>query len=53
MNPIGAFYRYAQIFLSSEYDNVDWSSYYDAYRELRDNGNLEEVLPGLAEERVK
>lgn len=53
MNPIGAFYRYAQIFISSEYDNIDWSSYYEAYKELRDNGNLEEVLPGLAEDRIK
>ena len=51
MNHSGAFYRYAQIFFSSEYERIDWSSYNEAYRELEAAGQLEDVLPGLADEK--
>ena len=51
MNPTGAFYRYSQIFLAAEYDGVDWTSYFEAYKELQDAGKLEDVLPGLAEDK--
>jgi hypothetical protein len=41
MNPHGAFYKYAQIFLNSEYDGIAWKDYFDAFRALRD---AEEIL---------
>ena len=51
MNPDGAFYRYSQVFLSSEYDGLNWTDYFEMYKELRDRGGLEEELPGLADEK--
>ena len=51
MNPSGAFYKYAQIFLQSEYDGISWSDYFDFYRTLRDAGKLEDELPGLSDEK--
>ena len=51
MNPHGAFYKYAQIFLNSEYDGIAWKDYFDAFRALRDAGKLEEELPGLSEDK--
>lgn len=50
-NPIEAFCRYAAIFLSSEYAGLDWKTYQDAYVELQKRNQLEEEIPGLAEER--
>ena len=51
MNPTGAFSKYAEIFLSSEYDNLGWSDYFEAFRRLRDSNRLEDELPGLADEK--
>ena len=51
MNPVGAFYIYAQIFLNSEYDGIGWSEYFEAFRSLRDAGKIEEELPGLSDEK--
>lgn len=53
MNSRGAFCRYSQIFLNSDYDGIDWSSYFEAYKELREQGKLEDVLPGLSEDKRK
>ena len=51
MNAIGAFYVYAQIFQSSEYDGIGWFEYFDAFRRLRDAGKIEDELPGLSEDK--
>lgn len=51
MNPSGAFHTYAQVFLSSEYDGLAWSDYFEAFRALRDANKLEDELPGLADEK--
>ena len=51
MNPVGAFYVYAQIFQTSEYDGIGWSDYFEAFRTLREQQKLEEELPGLAEQK--
>lgn len=51
MNPRGAFYKYAQIFLNSEYDGIGWSDYFKAFRSLRDAGKIEDELPGLSEDK--
>ena len=45
------FYRYAQIFLSSEYDGIGWSDYYKAFQELRAANRLEDELPGIADDK--
>ena len=43
---------YNLIYFGEEYDNIDWTSYQDAYKELEASGVLDEtVVPGIAEER--
>jgi hypothetical protein len=51
MNNHEVFYRYAQVFASSEYDNIHWSDYYKAFLELRAAGKLEDELPEVAEQK--
>ena len=51
MNPTGAFAKYAEIFLSSEYDGIAWSDYFEAFRTLRDVGRIEDELPVLADDK--
>ena len=51
MNDRDVFYRYAKVFLSSEYDNIHWSDYYNAFLELRAAGRLEDELPEVAEQK--
>ena len=42
---------YNLIYFGNEYDNIDWTSYQDAYKELEASGALDEVaVPGIAEE---
>ena len=53
MNDQEVFYRYASIFLSSEYEGIGWSDYYKAFKELKAAGLLEEELPEIAEKREK
>lgn len=42
---------YNLIYFSEEYENIDWKSYQEAYEELDAAGALDEVVPGLAEEK--
>lgn len=53
MNGQEVFYRYATIFLSSEYDGIGWSDYYQAFKDLKQQGALEEELPEIAEKRER
>ena len=42
---------YNLIYFSDEFNGIDWSSYQEAYKELDAAGALDEVVPGLAEEK--
>lgn len=42
---------YNLIYFSDEYEGIDWKTYQDAYNELKDAGALDEVVPGLADEK--
>lgn len=53
MTETAIFYRYATIFLASEYDNIGWSEYYKAFQDLKAAHVLEEELPGLSEEKER
>lgn len=53
MTETEVFYRYATIFLASEYEELGWSDYYKAFQELKKAHALEEKLPGLSEERER
>ena len=51
MNEQEVFYRYARIFLASEYEGIGWSDYFKAFCELRAAGQLEQELPEIADRR--
>ena len=42
---------YNLIFFSEEYEKIDWKSYQEAYMELKEAGALDEVVPGLSDEK--
>ena len=42
---------YNLIYFAEEYEGVDWGHFNEAYKELQRNGALEDVVPGLADER--
>ncbi len=42
---------YANLFFASEYDGVGWKDYYDAYMELKSEGDLSEVIPLVSDKR--
>ena len=45
------FYRYANIFQASDYDNIGWSDYYEAFKELRAANAMEDELPGISDDK--
>jgi hypothetical protein len=51
MNDQEVFYRYATIFLGSEYDGIGWSDYYKAFKELKAAGVLEDEIPEIADKK--
>ena len=51
MSEVEVFHRYATIFMSSEYDDLGWHEYYEAFKSLREQNRLEEELPAIAEQR--
>jgi len=46
----GLLKAYNSIYLSEEYEGIDWGSYNDAYKELKDQGALVDVIPILKDE---
>lgn len=53
MNGNEVFSVYAEVFAQSEYEGLGWSDYYQAFKDLKASGNLEDELPGLAEKKRK
>ena len=53
MNAQEVFYRYATIFLSSDYEGIGWSDYFKAFKELKMSGHIEDELPEIAEKRER
>ena len=51
MAPTGAFARYAEIFLSADYDDLGWHDYYEAFKSLKEQSRLEDELPGLSDDK--
>lgn len=45
------FFRYATIFLQSEYEGIGWSDYYKAFKDLKAAGVLDEELPEIADRK--
>ncbi len=48
--PVTLLQAYSTQFNNDEYEGIDWSSYEDAYKELRERNALVDVVPGLADD---
>ena len=53
MNGNKTFSVYAEVFAQSEYEGLGWDDYYSAFKELKEAGDIESQIPGLAEKKRK
>ena len=53
MNGSKTFGIYAEVFAQSEYEDLGWDDYFKAFKDLKDSGEIENELPGLADKRRK
>ena len=51
LNGNNAFPKYAEVFAQSEYEDLGWSDYFNAFRTLKASGELEDELPGIADKK--
>ena len=51
LNGSKAFPKYAEVFAQSEYEDLGWSEYFEAFRALKASGELEDELPGIADKK--
>lgn len=51
LNGSKAFPKYAEVFAQTEYEDLGWSDYFEAFKKLRDSGELEDELPGIADKK--
>lgn len=47
------FPKYAEIFLGEEYEGLGWDDYFHEFQKLKANGQIEENLPLLSDERKR
>ena len=52
-NPASLLKAYNMMYGGEEYADLDWLSYYEAYKELEKNKALIDVVPGLSEEKIE
>ena len=53
MNGNNTFPVYAEVFAQSEYEGLGWSDYYKAFMDLKASGDIEDELPGIADQKRK
>ena len=53
MNGSNTFSIYAEVFAQSEYEDLGWSDYFQAFKNLKNKGDIENELPGLADQKRK
>ena len=53
MNGNETFSVYAEVFAQSEYEGLGWSDYYKAFMDLKASGDIEDELPGIADQKRK
>ena len=51
LNGSKAFSKYAEVFAQSEYEDLGWSEYFEAFRALKASGELDDELPGIADKK--
>ena len=53
MNGDNAFAVYAEVFAQSEYEDLGWHDYFQAFKDLKASGDIQEELPGIADQKRK
>lgn len=53
MNGNEVFSVYAEVFAQSEYEGLGWSEYHKAFMDLKASGDIEDELPGIADQKRK
>ena len=51
LNGTKVFGKYAEVFAQTEYEDIGWTEYYQAFKHMQMVGNIEDELPGLDEKR--
>lgn len=53
MNGNDVFGVYAEVFAQSEYEDLGWSDYFQAFKDLKASGDIDDELPGIADQKRK
>ena len=53
MNGINVFAVYAEVFAQSEYEDLGWHDYFQAFKDLKASGDIDDELPGIADQKRK
>lgn len=53
MNGDKTFPIYAEVFAQSEYEDLGWDDYFEAFKKLKAENEMENELPGLRERKIK
>ena len=53
MNGSKTFPIYAEVFMGSEYEDLGWHDYFEAFKGLKNNGDIEDEIPGLTDQKLK
>ena len=53
MNGAKTFSIYAEVFAQSEYEDLGWDDYFKAFKDLKASGDIEDELPGIADQKRK
>ena len=53
MNGDKVFGVYAEVFAQSEYEDLGWDDYYKAFKDLKVSGDIEDEIPGIADQKRK
>ena len=53
MNGDKVFGVYAEVFAQTEYEGLGWDDYYKAFKDLKASGDIEDELPGIADQKRK
>lgn len=51
LNGDKVFSKYAEVFAQSEYEDLGWHEYFEAFRDLKSAGQLDDELPGIADQK--
>ena len=53
MNENNVFSVYAEVFAQSEYEDLGWHDYFQAFKDLKASGDIVDELPGIADQKRK